>query len=76
MEYTLEENTLTLKPEGVIDSNNSDAIGKEFDEIRNNNPHELLVLDLAKLNYISFVMMKRFLKLTRSFFSMTITQIS
>ena len=66
MEFVLEENTLILKPEGVIDSNNSDAIGKEFDEIRNNNPHELLVLDLAKLKYISSAGLRIILKLKKT----------
>lgn len=76
MEYTLEENALILKPEGVIDSNNSDKIGKEFDEITNNNPHESLILDFANLKYITSAGLRLVLKLKKSCMNFKIVNVN
>lgn len=66
MEFVLEGNVLTLKPEGVIDSNNADQIGKEIDEIKSSNQFDNLVLDLAKITYISSAGLRQVLKLKKS----------
>ena len=66
MEYTLEDSALTLIIDGVIDSNNAEQIGKEIDDIRNNNNHDSLVLDLAKLSYISSAGLRQILRLKKN----------
>ena len=66
MEFVLEGNELTVKPEGVIDSNNAEQVGKEIDDIRTNNKHNSLILDLAKLTYISSAGLRQILKLKKT----------
>lgn len=65
MEFVKEEKTLTIKPEGVIDSNNAEQVGAEFDQIRNDNIHENLVLDFGKITYISSAGLRQILRLKK-----------
>ena len=53
MKYTLVNDTLTLFPEGELNSFNSDDAKAEIESITKSNKYSKIVLDLAKLIYIS-----------------------
>ena len=53
MKHNLENQTLTIFLEGELNSSTAEAIGKELNEIADNNAFSKLVLDLEKLKYIS-----------------------
>lgn len=53
MKYNLENETLTIFLEGELNSNTVEVVGKELNEIVDNNAFKKLVLDLEKLKYIS-----------------------
>ena len=53
MKHNLENETLTIFLEGELNSNTVEVIGKELNEIVDNNAFKKLVLDLEKLKYIS-----------------------
>ena len=65
MEFDLQGDVLTIKIEGTIDSNNAESVGNQIDEIRNGNSHTSLVLDFAKLNYISSAGLRQVLRLKK-----------
>ena len=66
MEFALDGKTLILKVEGAVDSNNAESIGNEIDTIRNENSHNNLVMDFAKLTYISSAGLRQILRLKKS----------
>ena len=53
MKHKLENGTLTFYLDGRIDSNNAQATENEINDIRAANPHNALVFDAEKLEYIS-----------------------
>lgn len=65
MNSKFENNTLTIYPEGNVDTSNAEAFGAEVEEIRNQYPDGSFVLDMEKLNYISSAGLRQILKLKK-----------
>ena len=65
MKNTFENNTLTIFPEGNIDTANAEAVGKQIETIRASHPEGQLVLDLDELKYISSAGLRQILKLKK-----------
>ena len=65
MEFKYEKPVLTIFPEGSIDSTNAESVGTEMAEIRNKNPHDILILDLDALRYISSAGLRQILQLKK-----------
>ncbi len=53
MNFSIENNVLTVFLEGRIDSSNADDIGAELVETESSNPHDSVILDVGALEYIS-----------------------
>lgn len=53
MNYTFEDKCLTLALEGELNSYNAEDVEKEIDAILEKNEASKVVLDLAKLEYLS-----------------------
>ncbi len=66
MNYLTENGTLTIFPEGRIDSNNAPAVEREITGIRDNNPADSVVVDCEKLEYISSAGLRIILRLIKS----------
>lgn len=66
MNSKLENNILTLFPEGTIDTNNAEAFGKEVSNIAEINPYEAMILDFDNINYISSAGLRQILKLKKA----------
>lgn len=65
MKNTFKDDTLTIFPEGNIDTTNAEAVGKQIEEIRAGHPEGKLVLDLDELKYISSAGLRQILKLKK-----------
>ena len=65
MRSTYENGTLTIYPEGSIDTGNAEQVGKEIADIRDQYPDGPLVLDLEQLTYISSAGLRQILKLKK-----------
>ena len=65
MKSTYENNVLTVFPEGNIDTTNAEEVGKEIDELREQYPADLLILDLEGLKYISSAGLRQILRLKK-----------
>lgn len=67
MNYKLENNILTVYPEGRIDSANAEAVEAEINAIIAENPAENLILDIEKLLYLSSAGLRVVLRLRKKF---------
>ena len=67
MNYKLEDNILTVYPEGRIDSANAEAVEAEINAIIAENPAENLILDIEKLLYLSSAGLRVVLRLRKKF---------
>ena len=67
MNYKLENNILTVYPEGRIDSANAEAVEAEINAIISENPAENLILDIEKLLYLSSAGLRVVLRLRKKF---------
>ena len=65
MNWTVEKETLTIALSGHIDSGNAPAVEAEIMDIRGNQPHSALVLDLKDLVYISSAGLRVVLRLRK-----------
>lgn len=65
MNSKFENGVLTVFLEGNVDTSNADAVGKEIDEIRAQNPDGGFVLDLENLKYISSAGLRQVLRLKK-----------
>lgn len=66
MNYKNEDKTLTVLLSGRIDSSNADAVEKEISEIREQNAHDIMILDADGLEYISSAGLRVVLRLKKS----------
>ena len=66
MEYNTEGNTLKILLPGRIDSSNSAQVDKELNTVVASQPHEDVVLDAEKLEYISSAGLRVLMKLKKS----------
>ena len=66
MNYQNEDKTLTVLLSGRIDSSNADAVEKEISEIREQNAHDIMILDADGLEYISSAGLRVVLRLKKS----------
>lgn len=66
MNYKNEDKTLTVLLSGRIDSSNADAVEKEIAEIREQNAHDIMILDADGLEYISSAGLRVVLRLKKS----------
>ena len=67
MKYDITNKTLTIYLEGEFNSNNSEEVSGEIDEIINKSNFEKLIIDLEKVTYISSAGLRVFLKLKQRF---------
>ena len=67
MNYKLEDNILTVYPEGRIDSANAEAVEAEINAIIAENPSDSLILDIEKLLYLSSAGLRVVLRLRKKF---------
>ena len=67
MKYDITNKTLTIYLEGEFNSNNSEEVSGEIDEIINKSDFEKLIIDLEKVTYISSAGLRVFLKLKQRF---------
>lgn len=67
MNYKLENNILTVYPEGRIDSANAEAVEAEINAIIAENPAENLILDIEKLLFLSSAGLRVVLRLRKKF---------
>ena len=67
MKYDITNKTLTIYLEGEFNSNNSEEVAGEIDEIINKSDFEKLIIDLEKVTYISSAGLRVFLKLKQRF---------
>lgn len=65
MKLTVINNELTLYPEGVVNSNNADAVSAEVDKIINETPHQTTVVDAINLQYLSSAGLRIMLKIRK-----------
>jgi len=65
MNSKIEDGKLIICLDGRIDSNNSDAIEKEINEIRNANPSDGLIMDAENLEYVSSAGLRVLLRLKK-----------
>ena len=66
MNYKNEDKTLTVLLSGRIDSSNADAVEKEISEIREQNAHDIMILDADGLEYISSAGLRVVLRLKKA----------
>lgn len=66
MKYSLDNNILSVFPEGRIDTEVSSCIEAEINEICKNNPHSSLILDASNLNYIASSGLRIILKIAKN----------
>lgn len=66
MTFNLENGVLTIEIEGHIDSVNAPSIEKEILEIVEKNPHDKLIVDAEKLEYISSAGLRVILRLRKA----------
>ena len=66
MNFQLKDNNLTISIEGVIDSNNAEAVGNEIDQIKGDKQFDCLVLDFQRLSYISSAGLRQILRLKKT----------
>ena len=66
MKSMIDSGILTIFLDGSIDSNNAEPTGKEIGQIRNDNAHTALVLDLENLKYISSAGLRQILQLKKN----------
>lgn len=67
MKHSLENNILTLFPEGRLDSGNSEKIEAEINSIIAENSSDNLVLDIENLQYLSSAGLRVVLRLRKKF---------
>lgn len=67
MNYSLDNDVLVIFLEGELNSATAENIGKEIDEIVDHNSFKSLVLDFAKVSYISSAGLRVVLKLKQRF---------
>ena len=67
MKYDITNKTLTIYLEGEFNSNNSEEVSGEIDEIINKSDFEKLIIDLEEVTYISSAGLRVFLKLKQRF---------
>ena len=65
MRHTCEDNILTIYLEGNFDTNNSDQIGAEMQELKSQYPDAKLVIDAEDLVYISSAGLRQILKMKK-----------
>lgn len=65
MNFNVNDNVLTIFLEGRVDSSNADATGAEASDIIASNPHERVVIDIEKLEYISSAGLRFILKIRK-----------
>lgn len=70
MKYQVKDGTLTLYPEGRIDSTNAESVEREMRSLRSTNLASNLVLDLENLLYSSSAGLRIFLRLLKENISM------
>ena len=66
MNYSFENDVLTIAHEGRIDTNNAADVEKEIFEILGNNETDNVVIDLEKLDYISSAGLRVMLKIRKA----------
>lgn len=66
MNYKIENGKLTIFLNGRIDSSNADAVEKEITALRDKNSHDVLVLDMDDLEYISSAGLRVVLRLKKT----------
>ena len=66
MNYKIENGKLTIFLDGRIDSSNADAVEKEITALRDKNSHDVLVLDMDDLEYISSAGLRVVLRLKKT----------
>ncbi|MBQ0092786.1 MAG: phosphotransferase [Clostridiales bacterium] len=76
MESKLDNQLLTICPEGRISSANAEQIGAEIEAILDGTPHETVVLDAEKLEYISSAGLRAILKIRKREPSLKIVNVS
>ncbi|MBQ0146176.1 MAG: anti-sigma factor antagonist [Lachnospiraceae bacterium] len=75
MNSKLENEVLTIYPEGRIDTNNANEIQAEINNIISENKYNELVLDLDRLNYLSSAGLRVVLKLRKDNKNMKIVEV-
>ena len=65
MKSTVINNELTLYPEGVVNSNNADAVGAEIDAILNRESYQTVTVDAKDLQYLSSAGLRIMLKIRK-----------
>lgn len=75
MNSKLENEVLTIYPEGRIDTNNANEIQTEINNIIGENKYNELVLDLDRLNYLSSAGLRVVLKLRKDNKNMKIVEV-
>ncbi|MBR4471653.1 MAG: phosphotransferase [Erysipelotrichaceae bacterium] len=65
MRHTCEDNILTIYLEGNFDTNNSDQIGAQMQELKDQYPDAKLVIDAEDLVYISSAGLRQILKMKK-----------
>ena len=75
MNSKLENEVLTIYPEGRIDTNNANEIQTEINNIISENKYNELVLDLDRLNYLSSAGLRVVLKLRKDNKNMKIVEV-
>ncbi|MDO4815903.1 MAG: phosphotransferase [Bacillota bacterium] len=76
MKHSLENNILTLFPEGRIDSGNAEKTEAEINSVIAENPSENLILDVEALQYLSSAGLRVVLRLRKKFSGMKIINAS
>ena len=65
MEHKILDQTLTIFLEGSITSSNSEEVTAQINQIKEENAHEALVIDLEQITYISSAGLRMFLTLKK-----------
>lgn len=76
MEYKINNTTLVIFLEGQLSSANADQVTTEIEEIRANNAHDSLIIDLGKITYVSSAGLRLFLNLRKKEASFKVTNVA